>query len=327
MPGLTPLTAALLPVSWLFRALVAMRRLLYRAGIARTLRVRAPVVVVGNISVGGVGKTPLVCALAHALHARGRHPGIVARGYGGSNVAPRPVHAGDDARVVGDESLLLAASACPVWIGHDRPAVARDLLAAHPECDVVIADDGLQHYALARDVEIAVVDATRGQGNGRMLPAGPLREPRSRLARVDFVVSLVAANVARPPSTNARETLMMLQPHPWRNLVRPDAVADPEFWRGREVHALAGIGHPKRFFESVQALGIDATEHAFPDHHAYAAADLAFPRATAILMTEKDAVKCRSFADDRCWYLPVHAAIDPAFVARVEEEIRGSEAS
>jgi tetraacyldisaccharide 4'-kinase len=326
-PGLTPLSAALLPLSWLFRVLVSMRQMLYRAGLLRVERVGVPVVVVGNISVGGVGKTPLVCALALALRARGWHPGIVARGYGGSSVAPRAVHAGDDPRVVGDEPLLLAATDCPVWIGRARPAAARGLLAAHPACDVVIADDGLQHYALARDVEVAVVDAARGLGNGRMLPAGPLREPRSRLARADCLVSLVAANVARPSVADGRNTRMTLKPHGWRNLVRPDAVADPDLWRGHEVHALAGIGHPRRFFDSVQALGIDAVEHAFPDHHAFSAADLAFPHAAAIVMTEKDAVKCRSFADDRCWYLPVHAAIDPALVTRVEEKIRGSQAA
>jgi len=325
-PGLSWLTAALLPLSWLFRAVVALRRSLYRMGILRAERVRVPVIVVGNISVGGVGKTPLVCALAHALRARGWQPGIVARGYGGSNRAPRVVQVDDDPEVVGDEPLLLAATGCPVWIGSARPAAARGLLAAHPECDVIIADDGLQHYALARDVEIAVVDANRGLGNGRMLPAGPLREPHSRMEEADFVVRLVAAHVARPSAGHARETLMTLQPHPWRNLVRPDAIADQDLWRGREVHALAGIGNPRRFFDSVQALGVDAVEHAFPDHHAYAAQDLAFPDAAAIVMTEKDAVKCRALADDRFWYLPVHAAIDPALVARVEERIRGPKA-
>jgi tetraacyldisaccharide 4'-kinase len=324
--GLTWLTAALLPLSWLFRAAVALRRALYRMGVRRAERVRAPVIVIGNISVGGVGKTPLVCAIAMALRARGWQPGIVARGYGGSNRLPRVVHVDDDPSVVGDEPLLLAATGCPVWIGHARPAAARGLLAAHPECDVIVADDGLQHYALARDVEIAVVDANRGLGNGRMLPAGPLREPRSRLAEVDFIVRQVAAHVARRATAHPRETLMTLQPHPWRNLVRPDAVADPDLWRGREVHALAGIGNPRRFFDSVQALGVDAVEHAFPDHHAFSAADVAFPHAAAIVMTEKDAVKCRSLADDRFWYLPVRAAIDPALVARVEEKIRGPKA-
>ena len=326
-PGLSWLTAALLPLSWLFRAVVALRRSLYRMGILRAERVRVPVIVVGNISVGGVGKTPLVCALAHALRARGWLPGIVARGYGGSNRAPRVVQVDDDPEVVGDEPLLLAATGCPVWIGSARPAAARGLLAAHPECDVIIADDGLQHYALARTMEIAVVDASREFGNGLMLPAGPLREPVSRLAEVDAVVRLVAGDPPRVAAASGAQTLMTHEPLPWRNLVRPDRVADPAHWRGKEIHALTGIGNPQRFFDMVASLGIAARCHAFPDHHDFAAGDIAFPGAGAILMTQKDAVKCLAFADARCWYLPLRAIVDPALVALVLEKIRGFKAA
>jgi tetraacyldisaccharide 4'-kinase len=213
----------------------------------------------------------------------------------------------------------------PTWIGRDRPAAGRALLAAHPACDVIIADDGLQHYALARTMEIAVIDAAREFGNGCMLPAGPLREPVSRLRRVDAIVRLVPRDGAILPARDARETVMTLEPLPWRNLRRPDLTADPAQWRGQPIHAVAGIGNPERFFDLVAALGVVATPHAFADHHVYAAADLSFPGATAILMTQKDAVKCAAFADERCWYLPVRATLDPALVALVEERMHGFE--
>ncbi|MFO1414628.1 MAG: tetraacyldisaccharide 4'-kinase [Burkholderiales bacterium] len=324
-PRLTPLSALLLPLSWLFRATVVLRRALYRLGIMPVQRVRAPVVIVGNLAVGGTGKTPLVGALAQALAARGFRPGIVSRGYGGSATGPREVRAVDDPAVVGDEPLIHAASGFPVWIGADRVAAARGLLAAHPECDVVIADDGLQHYRLARDVEIAVVDGARGAGNGQLMPAGPLREPRSRLREVDVVVESVAADLARTTPRNAGALAMTYVPGPWRNLKDPAHTADVATWRGREVHALAGIGSPARFFAMVAAQGIAAVEHPLPDHHAFAASDLAYPGAAAILMTQKDAVKCRDLADERCWYLPLTATLDPALVALVETKIRGSQ--
>ena len=189
-PRLTPLTTALAPIAPLFRAVTAARRGLYRAGALRSDRLPVPVVVIGNITVGGSGKTPLAIALAEALAARGWHPGLVSRGYGAANSSPRAVTGDDIADQVGDEPLLLARTGFPVWIGVDRPRAARGLLAAHPGCDVIVTDDGLQHYALARDVEIAVVDASRGLGNGLLLPAGPLRESRSRLREVDAVVLL-----------------------------------------------------------------------------------------------------------------------------------------
>jgi tetraacyldisaccharide 4'-kinase len=323
-PQVTPLAASLAPLSIVFRLGVALRRAAYRLGFLPTSRMPVPVVVVGNLTVGGSGKTPLTLALAEALRERGRRPGIVSRGFGGSNVAPRAVALGDDPRVVGDEPLLHVAAGFPVWIGRQRADAARALLAAHPAVDVVIADDGLQHYALARTVEIVVVDAVRGHGNGMMLPAGPLREPVSRAVEADAIVRLVASDPAPP---GGRESEMQLEPLPWRNLVRPGLVADPHAWPAGTVHAIAGIGTPQRFFALVQAQGIDAQCHPFPDHHAFAPSDLAFAGAGAILMTEKDAVKCVAFADERCWCLPVHARIDPALVERVIARIHGFEAA
>ena len=326
-PRVTLLALLLWPLSLLYRVVVAVRRGLFTAGILRTQHLAVPVLVVGNLTVGGVGKTPLADALALHLAQRGYRPGIVSRGYGGSNRAPRAVIAGDDPAVVGDEALIHAGTAHPVWIGHDRVAAGRALLAANPTCNVIIADDGLQHCALARTMEIAVIDASRAFGNGFLLPAGPLREPRSRLREVDAVVRLVARDVARPPATDGRQTLMAYEALPWRNLRNPQLEADPAQMQGRKVHALTGIGNPQRFFDQIAALGIAATCHAFPDHHAFTPADIAFPGAVAILMTQKDAVKCAAFADERCWYLPLRAMVDPALLALVEEKIHGFQAA
>jgi len=325
-PRVTLLAALLLPLSWLFRAAVAVRRVAYRLGLLPSAAVRAPVVVVGSIVVGGTGKTPLTRALAVALARAGWNPGIVSRGYGGSSVGPRAVAKGDDPTLVGDEALLLAADA-PVWIGRDRVAAARLLLEAHPECDVVLADDGLQHYALRRDFEIAAIDAARGFGNAQMLPAGPLREPRGRLDRIDAVVRLVGADALPAARDDGQETAMSYEALAWRSVARPDARANPAAWRAGIVHAVAGIGDPTRFFDLLRTLGFDPLCHAFPDHHRYTRADLVFPDAVAVLMTEKDAVKCTAFADSRWWYLPIRARIDPGLVARVERTLRGRQAA
>jgi tetraacyldisaccharide 4'-kinase len=326
-PRLSPLAAALWPASLVFRTVVAVRRAFYRTGVLRSERVAVPVVIVGNLTVGGSGKTPLVRALVEALAARGWRPGIVSRGYGGTDAGPRAVHPGDDPGEVGDEAPLLAEQGCPVWIGRKRADAARALLVAHPGCNVIVSDDGLQHYALARDVEIAVVDGARGLGNGLLLPAGPLRERRGRLDEVDAVVRLLTAGEPQPSSQDGgAHSVMVQEPLPWRNLVRADAVADPAAWREGVVHAVAGIGNPERFFACVRALGLAPVCHAFPDHHRYAPEDIRWPGATAILMTEKDAVKCAAFADERCWAQPMRARIDPALVDLIERRLRGSQA-
>ncbi len=322
-PRVTPLAALLWPLSLVFRAGVALRRALFRAGVWRVEHLPVPVVVVGNVTVGGTGKTPLTRALADRLAAGGLHPGIVSRGHGGSAAAPRAVATGDPASVVGDEPLLYAASGYPTWIGRDRVAAARGLLAAHPECDVLLADDGLQHYRLGRDVEIVAIDAERGFGNGLLLPAGPLREPAARTAEADAIVRLRADDDTPTRRADGRDTRMTHVALSWRNVRDPTRVGDPAAWRGPGVHAIAGIGNPGRFFAMVQAQGIVATLHPLPDHHAFTAADLAFPGATAILMTQKDAVKCAGLADARCWYLPIEATLDPALVALVENKVRG----
>lgn len=318
------LTLALLPLSWLFGALSALRRALYRAGLLRVERLPCAVVVVGNISVGGSGKTPLVVYLAQRLAAAGFHPGIVSRGYGahrgGSVAAPRAVTADSRADEVGDEPLLLARrTALPVWVGHDRVATARGLLAAHPEVDVIIGDDGLQHYRLGRDLEIAVLDR-RGPRNGRLLPAGPLREPVSRLARVDALVTH-AGGASWPAPDAVPRFELTLSGDALVSLRDPPRRVPAAHMRGRVVHALAGIGEPERFFETLRGLGLSPVCRAFPDHHRFVADDLAMGPADALLMTEKDAVKCAQFAPDHAWYLPVEAALEPDLARFVTERL------
>ena len=310
LPGLV-----LYPFSLLFRLAVALRRMLYRTGVWPAVKLPVPVIVVGNITVGGTGKTPLVLWLVNFLRDRGMHPGIVSRGYGGQAAAPQCVTGTSDPAVCGDEPVLLAQrSESPVWVGTDRAAAAQALLRAHPECDVVVSDDGLQHYRLARNIEIAVVDGARGLGNGLMLPAGPLREPAARLTSVDAIVVNVsqAARVGFK-AVAAAAFAMALKSRGFHNLLNPDHKAAPEQFLNRRVHAVAGIGNPQGFFELLQRLGLTFTAHPFPDHHAFKAGDLVFAEADFVIMTEKDAVKCRRFATEQQWVLRVDAEIDPAF--------------
>jgi tetraacyldisaccharide 4'-kinase len=393
---ITPLHLLLFPISLVFRMLVALRRELYRNGILTSHQLLLPVIVVGNISVGGTGKTPLTLALAQQLIERGWHPLIVSRGYGRTISSPQPVSLSSTTAQVGDEPLLMAQrDICPVWVGADRVATARAALQARPQCDVVLCDDGLQHYRLQRDAEIAVIDGARGFGNGLMLPAGPLREPVSRLQTVDAVVVNVQArnpryalphptpldettshstdettshptkqpkdgcqvvgyrlpkNAAKslviPEGEGANESLRefqfdggnaatseeLLAGHPGQyamrltgavfyNLLNPGQVATPADFHKPNNHAVAGIGHPQRYFQHLETLGIPFTPHAFPDHHPYRAADLSFTDCDALLLTEKDAVKCAAFADARYWVLRVDAQIDPALIDHILRKI------
>jgi tetraacyldisaccharide 4'-kinase len=316
-----PAHLVLIPMSLVFRALVRVRAELYRRGVLQVVRVPVPVIVVGNITVGGTGKTPLVLWLSDWLRAHGWRPGIVSRGYGGSGRV-QAVTPQSEAAQVGDEPLLLARRLrVPVSIGRQRTAAARALLARHPECNVILSDDGLQHYRLARDVEIAVVDAELRFGNGWLLPAGPLREPVSRLNRVDAVVVNGAGFLGR---LRTPQYGMRLAGACFRNLRDPQVSAGPERFRGSMVHAVAGIGNPQRFFRHLRELGLTLRPHPFPDHYAFAAEDLAFAGGDAVLMTEKDAVKCIGFARDNYWYLQVEADVDPQLAQRVLDRMKSS---
>jgi tetraacyldisaccharide 4'-kinase len=329
----TPISAILCPLSLAFGAAAAARRAGYRAGILSSARLPVPVIVVGNITVGGTGKTPLVLWLARYLAGRGYTPGIVSRGYGGAADAPRRVRPDSDPFVMGDEAVLLARrSGAETWVGVDRAAAGRALLAAQPGCDVLLSDDGLQHLALARDVEIGMVDGARGLGNGWLLPAGPLREPVSRLAAVDAVVVSAAgrgashASVDRMPG-GALRCSMRLELLEFRSLRQPARRVDPGHFRGKRVHAVAGIANPERFFRDLRAMGLEFTAHSFPDHHPYTARDLAYAGAEVVVMTEKDGVKCRRFADETHWELAVEAVPDPALGGLVLRMLKALDAT
>jgi tetraacyldisaccharide 4'-kinase len=290
------------PLAALYGALAACRRMLYARGVLRTQRlpVPVPVIVVGNLTAGGTGKTPLVLALADALRACGRRPGVVSRGHGGRRREPLLLGEQPDPAEVGDEPCLIRAHGVPVAIGRDRPAAARLLLDAG--CDVVIADDGLQHYRLARDIEICVIDGERGFGSGRLLPAGPLREPTSRLRTVDFLVC----------NGGEREGMWPMQLRGDEAIALVDArrvLLDT--FAGRRVHAVAAIGNPQRFFVDLRRRGIEPIEHAFPDHHAFVPDELDFSDELPVLMTDKDAIKCRPFARPHWWRVPVRAELPP----------------
>lgn len=296
-----------------------MRAALYARRILTSVRLPVQVAVVGNLTVGGSGKTPLVLWLAQVLRDSGRNPGIVCRGHGGTRRGVGAVGPDSDPLLAGDEAVLLAErSSCPVWAGADRVRAAQGLLAEHPDCDLIVCDDGLQHYRLARDLEIAVEDE-RGQGNGLMLPAGPLREPAAR------PVDAWVINGERARREGAFR--MLLEPAGLYRLIDPSAQLGIEDLRGKRLHAVAGIGHPARFFASLAALGLSATAHAFPDHHAYRRQDLDFPGCDAVLMTEKDAVKCRRFGRDDLYALRVTAKLDPAFLEFVRTRLDGLKTS
>ncbi len=292
----------LIPLSLAYGALCGSRRLLYARRLLRAIRLPRPVIVVGNLTVGGTGKTPLVCWLAARLAERGFAPGIVTRGYGGSGRAVRLIQGGDDPAVVGDEPILLARrTGVPVAVGRDRPAAAQLLVQAG--CDVIVSDDGLQHYALARDCEIVVIDGDRRFGNGWLLPAGPLREPRTRLNAADIVV----VNGGRALLDGA---LSMRLEAKSAVALSGDRMTPLPAFAGREVHAVAGIGHPERFFNTLRAHGIEVIGHPLPDHARLAPEDIDFPDLRPVLMTEKDAVKCSRSAHERHWYVPVSACFE-----------------
>ena len=288
------------PLAWLFGGLVAMRRAAYRRRLLRRYRSPRPVVIIGNLSVGGTGKTPLVLWLASELTARGLRVGIASRGYRGADGTARRVTEADDAARAGDEAVLLHRRLrAPVAVGAKRVEAVQLL---EPDCELILCDDGLQHYALERDFEIAVVDGARGLGNGRLLPAGPLREPRTRFDEVDAVV-VHGAGFAWPGGLCMR-------------LVPTDAVALADGARrplaafaGRSVDAIAAIGNPQRFFEMLREYGVQAEEHALPDHATIAPESLRRAATRPILMTEKDAVKCLRRPSD-AWYVEVEARVD-----------------
>ena len=306
-----PLPNLLLPFSWLFCALVYLRRKAYATGLFKTHKVIVPVIVVGNITVGGSGKTPLVIWMVEFLKSVGYYPGIVSRGYKGhAKHWPQQVRPDSDPEMVGDEAVLLAQRCdCPIAVGPDRVAAAKGLLQ-FSDCDVIISDDGLQHYALDRDIEIVVIDGIRRFGNQHCLPAGPLREPLSRLDEVDIQICNGRGGRGEFSMGMSVENTIKLNNHEQNQSL--------ESFKGKPVHAVAGIGNPDRFFGALRSKGLDLIEHPFPDHHRYTESDISFDDTLDIIMTEKDAVKCRRFLKARAWFVPADTKIDERFSQRLK---------
>jgi len=301
------LSSMFMPLSMLYVDIIRVRRFLYQIGVFKTTKIPAPVIVIGNITVGGTGKTPLVIWLAEQLIAHGYQPGVISRGYAGSQTdSPQIVKSNSDPSLVGDEAVLLARRChCPVVVAKKRVEAARELLANFP-CNVIISDDGLQHLALFRDIEIVVIDGLRRFGNGYCLPVGPLREPQERVKRVDFVV------VNGADELEANEIAMTCQGNDVINLQTGEKKLLADF-KTAKLHAIAAIGNPQRFFSMLKSAGFDIDEHAFQDHHDFKAEDLYFKDDNPVLMTEKDAVKCRKFAQAKHWYLPIDAKLPESF--------------
>lgn len=326
-----PLACALWPVSLLFGALGAVRRGLYRANILTSARLPVPVVVVGNIFIGGTGKTPLTIWLVQALRAAGMRPGVISRGHGSADRSPRAVTASSTPQQVGDEPLLIFQhGGCPVMVGRDRAQAGRALLAAHPEVDVIVTDDGLQHYALRRDVEIVLFDG-RGVGNGWLLPAGPLREPPRRRRDVTVInaADISPALASRVAPQNGLVVQMRLAGDAAERLAErgerlPLAALAQS---GQRIVAAAGIGNPQRFFAMLRGAGLRFAELPLPDHHDFLDQPFAALDTDVILITEKDAVKCAQIEhlkdDPRLWVVPVSAHIDGALAQQIVEKCRG----
>ncbi|WEF35707.1 tetraacyldisaccharide 4'-kinase [Pseudoduganella chitinolytica] len=325
-----PLACALYPLSLLFRTLAALRRLLFRTRLLRSAGLPVPVVVVGNIFIGGTGKTPLTIWLVEQLRAAGLTPGVVSRGFGAKDSLPRPVTASSTPAQVGDEPVLIATrTGCPVVVGRDRVAAGRALLAAHPAVDVIVTDDGLQHYALRRDVEVVLFDG-RGTGNGWTLPAGPLREPPGRRRDVTVVnTPELTPRLARTLANGGPLFQMTLTGDVAERLAdrRERVPLAALAARGSKLAAVAGIGNPARFFGMLAGAGLSCTELALPDHHDFLDNPLRALDADLILMTEKDAVKCAHIEelrnDPRLWVVPVTARIDAALAEHIVEKCRG----
>lgn len=285
----------LIPFSLLYQIAVILRKVIYAIGLKKTRQFSVPIIVIGNITVGGSGKTPLAIWLVNQLKNYGFQPGLVSYGYGGKTKnQPQGVTPNSDPRLVGDEAILLARTGCPIVVGVDRPTAIEHLLKNF-SCNIVISDDGLQHYSLSRDIEIAIIDSDRRFGNGLCLPAGPLREPKSRLNTVDFLIT------------------KQLCPVDIYQLKNPEKKINLEELQGKTIHAVAGLGNPESFFHQLKLLGAKVIKHSFPDHYFYQKQDFQFRDNKIILMTEKDAVKCSQFDDERLFCLSAALEVPEKF--------------
>ncbi len=307
--GYRLLSIVFLPFTILFWSITTIRKFAYQCHLKKSVKLPVPVIIVGNISVGGNGKTPLVVTIVEWLNEAGYKPGVLSRGYGGKTPYPATVTNASLASEVGDEPLLLKQRlSCPIVVDPIRPRGGLHLIEQH-QCDIIVCDDGLQHYALRRDIEIAVVDGVRLFGNGFMLPMGPLRENQSRLESVDFVI-FNGQTSGKKLTAQLNKHTMELQPADFVNLANPSD-SKPIKDMTQPATALAGIGYPQRFFDLLKQHGVNLEQTlSFVDHHQFSAEEI--PTGT-VLMTEKDAVKCQKFAQSDWWYLPVNAQISGQF--------------
>lgn len=310
----TTLTQVLRPLSLLFCGIVAVRKALYSLKILKQIKLDVPVIVVGNITVGGTGKTPLVIWIAKFLKESGFTPGIISRGYMGKAKSwPQQVRPDSDPVIVGDEAILISRQAqCPMAVGPDRVEAGQALLK-YSNCDIIISDDGLQHYALQRTIEVVVIDGVRRFGNGFCLPAGPLREAVNRIDKADFIVTNGIAS--------AGEFAMRYSGKELVNLLEPDSKLMLSDLKDKRVHAVSAIGNPQRFFDYLRSQGLDIIEHSFPDHYMYVQNDITFDDGLVVLMTEKDAVKCQRYKVKDCWYLPIDVEMKKEFGLRLLNKI------
>ncbi|BBB22978.1 tetraacyldisaccharide 4'-kinase [Abyssogena phaseoliformis symbiont OG214] len=303
----------LLPISGVFYLVSVLRKWLYRVNFFQVQKFKYPVIVVGNITVGGTGKTPIVIALAQYFKLQGRQVGIVSRGYGGvHHQGSLLVNKDTNAHLSGDEPLLIALQTdLPVMVNKNRAKAVKDLIN-QCQVDLIISDDGLQHYKMDRDVEIAVVDGTRCFGNGFFLPSGPLRESTARLKSVDFVINNAGLCVGEFSTELALKMFVNVKTGEEKPL---------DYFKGKYCHGVAGIGYPQRFFDVLIGLGINLEPHIFADHHAYQQNDLAFEDNHPILMTAKDCVKCRQFVNNQMWYLQVEVDLSDDFLKKLDAKL------
>ena len=311
-----PVRWLLWPLSLVYQAVLKLRKGLFRLDILKQRYLPVPVIIVGNITIGGTGKTPFVIWLAKQLQQAGYRPGIISRGYGGkAEHYPQKVMPDSDPTIVGDEPIIISRhSLCPMVVAPDRYAAGKMLLQDY-DCNIIIADDGLQHYALGRDIEIVIVDGQRQFGNQLCLPAGPLREPMSRLQQVDFIIE-------NHGSGSGKYSMTLSQLHAI-NLADPTKIQALSNFSGQSVHAIAGIGNPQRFFDQLSSHGLQVIIHAYDDHHPFQAKDLDFNDVKPILMTEKDAVKCQQFANSNTWYIPIEATISGKLDQHILQKLAG----
>ncbi len=334
--GFNFVSIALSPFSLVYCVLVFLRRQLYRSGLLSVYRSRSPLIVVGNIYIGGNGKTPLVIELSRQLQALGYRPGIVSRGYGAqrdSSKTPFPRQVQDNnVLLYGDEPVVIyQATGCPVFIDPVRSRAVQ-AIEQKTDCNVIISDDGLQHYAMQRDIEINVSDARRLYGNGLCLPAGPLREPVSRLKSVDYIVyNISRGKLKQPLNLPAKSAHVYTMDYKIGQLHSVGAENDGtqsqtgmtlNDFKGKIVHAVAAIGDPDAFFRQLKRYGLELIEHPYPDHAPFTEQMLNFKDQKPIIMTQKDAVKCHFFKLENAWYLPVQADIDKHFFDCINQQLQ-----